>query len=211
MRDRTLVLPADDISSIVLAARWLQDGRAIALPTDTVYGLAAHAFLPRGIRALFRIKGRDPQKAIPILLARIDQVTDVAIDVPEVAWKLARRFWPGPITIVLPKATHISDKLTGGAPSVALRVPDHPLTARLVDALGAPLAATSANPSGQVEATTAEGVRAALGNRVGLILDGGPCRVRVPSTVVDCTARSPLILRRGALVAQVEAFLAELQ
>jgi L-threonylcarbamoyladenylate synthase len=209
--ERVRVLPAELPESVELAVRWLADDRVIAFPTDTVYGLGAHAFHPQAVRKLFRVKARDTQKAIPLLLGCVEDLPLVATNIPEVGWQLARRFWPGALTMVLPKAASVLDELTGGAPTVAVRVPDHPLTARLVAGLGAPLAATSANLSGQPPATTAGEVRQALGRRVHLILDGGECRGKVASTVVDCTVWPPAILRRGALAEDVDQFLDALE
>jgi L-threonylcarbamoyladenylate synthase len=160
-----------------------------------------------GIRALFRVKRRHWRKAIPLLLADIDEVTAVTRQAPQIAWDLARRFWPGALTIVLPKSEMVPDVLTAGTPSVAVRVPDHPVVAQLVRSAGAPLAATSANVSGELEATSAEAVLAALGSNVGLILDGGRSAGGVPSTVVDCTCRPPKVLRRGTLASEVEEVL----
>jgi len=203
-----LILPADRARSIERAVALLRAGGIVGLPTDTVYGLGAHASIATAIERLYEIKGRERQKAIPVLLARTEDVTSVVSAVPEVARRLAERFWPGPVTLVLPKAPTLLDVLTGGADSVAVRVPAHAVTRRLILALGAPLATTSANLSGQREATTAQEVRQALQDRVPLILDGGRCPGGVASTVIDCTTIPPRLLRRGALAAEVAAFLA---
>ncbi len=201
------VLHVSQPGSIERAVEFLRAGEAIAFPTDTVYGLGAHSGIASAIEKLYAIKGRDHQKAIPLLIARAEDVGIVAQQVPEIAWRLAERFWPGPVTIVLPKAAAVLDALAAGTNSIAVRIPAHPVTLQLISALGAPLAATSANLSRQPEATTAEEVRSALRDRVRLVLDGGRCPGGVPSTVVDVTTAPPVIRRRGALATEVEAFL----
>jgi L-threonylcarbamoyladenylate synthase len=132
----------------------------------------------------------------------------VAVEVPEVAWRLAERFWPGPLTMVVPKAAAVLDVLTAGGPCVAVRVPAHDAVLRLIAALRAPLAATSANLSGQREAVTADEVQAVFGAQLQLILNGGRCAGGVASTVVDVTVTPARIRRRGAVAQEVEAFLA---
>jgi len=207
---KVLVLPASQRGSIGRAVAMLHAGGVVAFPTDTVYGLGAHSHMASAIEKLYEIKGREHQKAIPLLLARVEDVASVTREVPEVAWRLAERFWPGPVTLVLPKAATVLDVLTAGTGSVAVRIPAHAVTLELISALGAPLAATSANLSGQPEAVTAEEVQDALGARVTLVLDGGRCPGGVASTVVDLTSSPPTIRRRGALVSEVEAFLTNL-
>ena len=201
------VLLASQAGTIEQAVAILRTGGVVAFPTDTVYGLGAHSGMASAIEKLYQVKGREWQKAIPLLIARIEDVTTIAVQVPEIAWRLAERFWPGPVTLVLPKAATVLDVLTGGANSVAVRIPAHAVALKLISALGAPLAATSANLSGQPEAVTAGEVQHALGERVELILDGGCCPGGVPSTVVDVTTIPPIIRRRGALVSEVQAVL----
>ncbi|MGQ9493259.1 MAG: L-threonylcarbamoyladenylate synthase [Anaerolineae bacterium] len=204
-----LVLPASQPDSIEQAVAILRDGQVIAFPTDTVYGVGAHGFIASAIERLYALKGRERQKAIPLLIARIEDLTMVAVGIPAVTWKLAERFWPGPVTLVLPKAAKVLDVLTAGGNSVAVRIPGHDVTLQLIAALGAPLAATSANLSGQSEVVTAEETRAIFGTQLALILDGGRCPGGIPSTVVDVTKFPPRILRRGALAEEVEAFLSQ--
>lgn len=206
MRIKVPVLPANP-NSIKQAVALLRAGQVVVFPTDTVYGLGAHGFVASAIEKLFDLKGREFQKAIPLLLGCAEDVMRVAVDIPPIAWRLAERFWPGPLTIVLRKAATVLDVLTAGRDSVAVRVPGHDIALQLIAALGAPLAATSANLSGQREAVTAEEAGAIFGNRVALILDAGRCPGGIPSTVVDVTVDPPLIRRRGALVAEIEAFL----
>lgn len=205
------VLRADDPEAIRRAVDVLRAGEVIALPTDTVYGLGADSRLGPAIKRLYQIKERDRGKAIPLLLAHAEDMIQVASRVPDIAWRLARQFWPGALTMVLPRAAHLLRVLTPNSESVAVRVPAHPTVLRLVALLGAPLATTSANISGEREAVTAEEVQAVLGERVPLILDDGRCPGGVASTVIDVTADPPRILRRGALGDEVEAFLQALQ
>jgi L-threonylcarbamoyladenylate synthase len=207
--ERIQVVPASKPGAIASAVEVLQRGEVIALPTDTVYGIGAHGFCERAIEQLYEIKGRDRLKAIALLIAGVEDMKRVAVDVPEVAWQLAERFWPGALTLVLPKAAAVLDVLTGGGDSVAVRVPDHAVALELIRALGAPLAATSANLSGQAEACTAQQVLAALGERVPFVLDGGRCPGGVASTVVDVTVRPPVIRRPGPLAREVHKLLSE--
>ena len=204
---RARVLAASRPGSISSAVEALRRGEVVAFPTDTVYGLGAHSGISLAIEKLYEIKGREHQKAIPLLVAGVEDMLRVTSAVPGIAWRLAGRFWPGPLTIVLPRAITVLDVLTGGADSVAVRIPAHAVALDLIKTLGVPLAATSANLSGQPEALTAQEVGIALGERLTLILDGGRCPGGVASTVVDVTAWPPVILRRGALVDEVEAFL----
>ena len=192
------VLSADDPESIMAAASLLSAGRVIAFPTDTVYGLGAHGFVSRAVEELYALKGRHRQKAIPLLIGDIADLTSVAASVSESAWCLAERFWPGPLTLVLPRAQGLLDVLTAGGPSIAVRLPAHAQALRLIKTVGVALAVTSANLSGQKEAVTAEEVAEAFGDRVPLILDGGRCPGETPSTVVDVTVSPARIRRRGA-------------
>ncbi len=207
---RTVRILHAEREAIEQAVALLRGGGVVALPTDTVYGLGAHSAMAIAIDKLFRVKERERLKAIPLLIARSEDLASVAVQVPEIAWRLAERFWPGPVTLVVPKAATVLDVVTGGSPSVAVRVPAHEVALQLITALGAPLATTSANLSGKAEAVTAEEVHRALGERVRLILDGGRCPGGVASTVVDVTTDPPAIRRRGAMIDQVEAFLSRL-
>lgn len=197
MSSQTGVLPAHRSDAIERAAEMLQHGGLVAFPTDTVYGVAAHGFQPEAIQRLYEAKARPRNKAIPLLLASADDVVRVARHVPEAAWRLAERFWPGSLTLVLLRAADLPPVLTAGGDSVALRVPDHPVALTLIRSVGGPLATTSANRSGGPDPVTAEDVEHQLGGRIDVILDGGPCPGGVPSTVLDLTADPPRILRRG--------------
>jgi L-threonylcarbamoyladenylate synthase len=196
---KTRVMHADDSQAMRRAQRLLRSGQAVAFPTDTVYGVGAHAFQPKAVSALFAIKGRPADKAIPILVAQIEDVTRVARLVPAVAWELVERFWPGGLTVVLPSAERVPSIVTAGGDTVAIRCPDHPIPLALINALGAPLAATSANLSGQPAPTTAHQAVAQLAGRVPLIIDGGECPGGIPSTVLDLSVSPPRLLRAGAI------------
>jgi len=205
------VLQAGQSDRFAQAVAVLRSGGVIAFPTDTVYGLGAHGFLASAIDKLYALKGRERQKAIALLIASVEDVQTVAVQVPEIAWRLAERFWPGPVTLVLPKAATVLDVLTAGSETVAVRIPEHDVALQLISRLGAPLAATSANLSGQPEAVTAGEVREIFGAQVRFLLDGGRCPGGVPSTVVDLTVTPAQIRRRGAVADEVEAFLSEMR
>lgn len=189
-------------------ARVLREGGLVAAPTETVYGLAANALDPVACRAIFRAKGRPATDPLIVHLRSTRDLATVAVPNPA-ALLLAKKFWPGPLTLVLPKLPVIPAVVSAGLPSVAVRVPAHPLFRRLLALSGLPLAAPSANPFGYVSPTTAEHVRAGLGHRIGHILDGGPCAVGVESTIVDLRdPAAPVLLRPGAVThAQLEAAL----
>jgi L-threonylcarbamoyladenylate synthase len=184
------------------AIQVLRAGGLVAFPTDTVYGVAAHAWLPEAVEQLYVAKQRPRDKAIPLLIAGVDGLLQLAIDVPGSAVVLARRYWPGALTLVLRRTPRVPDAVTSGQETVAVRVPDHPVTQALIAGLGAPLAATSANLSGQPAPDTAQGVLAQLDTRVDLILDGGACPGGIASTIIDLTVTPPTILRAGGISPQ---------
>jgi L-threonylcarbamoyladenylate synthase len=184
---------------IVYAARLLGAGGVIALPTETVYGLAADALNPAAIRRVYAIKGRPLDHPLIVHLADPAHIDRYAVGVPPAARLLAARFWPGPLTMVLRKSEAVPLEVTGGQPTVALRTIDHPLAQAILKRFGGAVAAPSANRFGRVSPTMAEHVRADLGDEVDLIVDGGPARVGVESTIVDLTGAVPAILRAGAI------------
>jgi L-threonylcarbamoyladenylate synthase len=186
---------------IARAVKVLRGGGVVAFATDTVYGVGANAFLPEAVERLYVAKRRLRNKAIPLLLSGIDDLRQVASHIPEEGYALAERFWPGALTLVLRRTSKVPLIVTAGGETVAVRVPDHPLPQRLIAELGVPLAATSANLSGQPPPVTAEGVLAQLDGRIELILDGGTCPGGVASTVLDLIAGPPRILRQGGLSA----------
>jgi len=193
------VYPADLPSALPEAIKLLKAGSLVAFPTDTVYGVAAHAFLSQAVARLYAAKERPRERAIPLLLAKSGDLPLVARDIPPIAWPLLERFWPGGLTLVLFRKATVPDIVCAGGETVAVRVPDHPLAQALIEGTGAPLATTSANLSGRPEPVTAGEVCQQLGGRIALILDGGPSPGGVPSTVVDLTLSPPAVLRKGAI------------
>ena len=195
---RPRILPDDDASRAEAVAL-LRAGEIVALPTDTVYGIAADLALPDAIERLFAAKRRPPEKAVALLLADADQAAVLGIVGPA-ARELAARFWPGGLTLVLPRRpdARLPDVLAAGAPTVGLRVPDHPAPRALAAVLG-PLPTTSANLSGEPDARDAREIAERLGPAIALVLDDGPVRGGPASTVVDCSAERPVIRRAGAI------------
>jgi len=181
------------------AAEVLRAGGLVAFPTETVYGLGAHALDPAAIESIYRAKGRPSYNPLIVHVADVGAARRLAAGWPEAAELLAARFWPGPLTLVLPKSSEIPDAVSAGLPTVALRVPAHPVAHALLRTAGIPLAAPSANRSTEISPTTAEHVRRSLGDRVELILDGGPCPVGIESTVLSLAGGVPTVLRPGTL------------
>ncbi len=193
------------LDPIARAVGILRDGGLIGLPTETVYGLAADAANPLAVARMFAAKGRPADHPVIVHLARAQQMRDWAIDVPDIAWALARRFWPGPLTLIVKRATHVLDAVTGGQDTVGLRVPSHPMAQALLVEFGDGVAAPSANRFGRISPTTAQHVRDEFGDVVELVLDGGPCEVGIESTIVDCSRNAPRILRPGRITAEMVA------
>ncbi|WP_235619163.1 L-threonylcarbamoyladenylate synthase [Embleya scabrispora] len=184
---------------IAKAVAVLRDGGLVALPTETVYGLGADAENPAAVARIFTAKGRPPDHPLIVHLAGAERLADWVAEVPETARLLAEHFWPGPLTLVLRRGRRVSPEATGGLETVAVRVPDHPVALALLSAFGGGIAAPSANRFGSVSPTTADHVRAELGDAVDFVLDGGPCDVGVESTIVDATGDVPSILRPGGV------------
>ena len=181
------------------AVRILRNGGVAAIPTDTVYGLAAAFDDEKAVDRVFRIKSRPSGLAVPLLLDDASSVDQYVADVPESLWALAKTFWPGPLTIVLSKSHHVSNKLTAGRDTVGLRVPDHWLPRYISKSLGRAITGTSANLSGSPSLTTAQAVSEQLGHLVDLVIDGGTARGPTASTVVDLSGDMPTILREGSI------------
>jgi L-threonylcarbamoyladenylate synthase len=184
---------------IKAAVDLLRAGELVAFPTDTVYGVGAIAWDAAAVGKLYTAKLRRLDKAIPILLADPADLALVTRDLSPAALRIAERFWPGPLTLVVPKAGRVPPEVTAGGDTVAVRIPDHEVARALIRAAGAPLATTSANISGQASAVTAAEAEAQLGGRVALVLDGGRCPGGVASTVLDLTGPTPRILRAGPI------------
>jgi L-threonylcarbamoyladenylate synthase len=189
-------------TSITKAVEVLRAGGLVAFPTETVYGLGADASQAEAVRRIFRAKGRPVEHPLIVHLAGTDQLATWARTIPDAARQLAERFWPGPLTLILPRAAQVLDEVTGGQDSVGLRVPSHPLAVQLLQAFGGGIAAPSANRFGRVSATTAEHVRRELGDAVDYILDGGACPVGIESTIVDLSSGAPVLLRPGRITLQ---------
>jgi L-threonylcarbamoyladenylate synthase len=201
-RMETVCLTAQDPAAVDRAVEALRGGELVAFATDTVYGLGAHGLAPEAIAHLYGVKGRPVNLAIPLLLPDAEALESVCVAIPPVAWRIAERFWPGGLSLVLHRAPVVPAIVTAGGSTVAVRVPDHRLVRELCRRLDAPLAATSANRHGQPAAITAAGVQAALGGRIPLILDGGTCPGGVASTLLDLTVSPPAILRPGPVTAE---------
>lgn len=207
---KRIMLKPELLSQIDTAADILRKGGVVAVPTETVYGLAADASNPAAVKRIFEIKGRPADHPLIVHIADESQLTHWAREVPTAAKLLARHFWPGPLTLILPRSSHVSDSITGGQDTVGLRVPDHPVALALLRALGpaTALAAPSANRYGRISPTTAAHVLDELGDSVDMILDGGPCQVGLESTIVSCIGDTVTILRPGGVpVSAIETVL----
>lgn len=194
--------------AIARAVEMLRAGKLVAFPTETVYGLGADAANPDAVRCVFAAKGRPADHPVIVHLAEKEQMGGWARAVPPMAERLADAFWPGPLTLVLPRAARVLYLVTGGQETVALRVPSHPVAHDLLTAFGGGVVAPSANRFGRLSPTRAAHVRAELGDAVDLILDGGPATVGVESTIVDVSGNRPVLLRPGGITpAQLAAVL----
>jgi len=193
----TEIVGATHPSALRRASEVVQAGGIIAFPTDTVYGVGATPWLDSAVRRLYAVKERPESKAIPLLLASADHLERVAIPAPS-CWRVIEAFWPGGLTLILAKTAAVSEAVSAG-PSVAVRVPGLGLARELIEAVGGILAVTSANVSGQPSPVTAADVQEQLGGRIELIIDGGPCKHGVSSSILDCTVAPPRLLRRGAV------------
>jgi len=184
---------------LIEASEILARGGVVAIPTETVYGLGADAANPDAVRRVFAIKGRPTNHPVIVHVSGVDDLPRWSRQPPRAAYLLAERYWPGPLTLVLPRASRVPDAVTGGQETVALRAPAHPLTQALLAHFGGGIAAPSANRFGRVSPTTAEHVRADLGDEVDLVLDGGPCRIGLESTILALVGARPTLLRPGAI------------
>jgi L-threonylcarbamoyladenylate synthase len=192
-----------DKKSLVRAGKLIRAGKLVAFPTETVYGLGANALDSAAVERIYEAKGRPSTSPLIVHVDSVEMARDLVLEWPGRAETLARRYWPGPLTLVLPKQKRIPDIVTAGLPTVGLRVPAHPLAIALIREAGVPVAAPSANRFAQLSPTTARHVRDALGDQVELILDGGPTMVGIESTVLSLAVSPPLLLRPG-MVSQNE-------
>ena len=186
-------------AAIEKAVRLLAEGALVAFPTETVYGLGADATNADAVRRIFTVKGRPADHPVIVHLRGGDDLVRWAREIPAGAAALAERFWPGPLTVILARASHVLDQVTGGQDSVGLRVPSHPVARALLEAFGGGIAAPSANRFGHVSPTTAAHVAADLGDAPALIVDGGACDVGIESTIVAFRGDEPMLLRPGAI------------
>jgi L-threonylcarbamoyladenylate synthase len=193
----TEIAPAGDPAVLEKALSVLQAGGLVAFPTDTVYGLGTFVHNTAGIQELYAVKERSPDKAIAVLVSSLAQLTQITTAMSEMARKFAAAFWPGPLTLILPRHPSLPEILSP-YPTIGVRMPDHPLALSLIDKAG-PMAVTSANISGETSASTAQEVYVQLQGRIALILDGGRTPGGLPSTVVDCRGDEPAILRQGPI------------
>jgi len=185
--------------SIRDAVAILRRGGLVAFPTETVYGLGADASNPAAVARIYHVKGRPAAHPVIVHIGDVGQLDRWAREIPEAATKLAARFWPGPLTLVLRRATGVGDGLTGGEDTIGLRLPNHPVALELLRQFGGGIAAPSANKFGRISPTTAEHVRNDLCGEVDLILDGGPCEIGIESTIVDLSRGRPVLLRPGRI------------
>lgn len=207
----TQLLPATP-ENITLAAEIIRQGGLVAFPTETVYGLGANALDERAVQRIFEAKGRPAADPLIVHLSGVDEIGRVARQTPEIARKLAAAFWPGPLTLILPKQPQVPDLVTSGLDTTALRVPNHPVALALLRASGVPIAAPSANRFGHTSPTTAQHVWQDLEGRVDMILDGGAAPVGVESTVLDVSTAPARILRPGGVTREMlEALIGPVQ
>lgn len=204
----TLLLDANSAADVAHCAQLLKQGQLVAVPTETVYGLAADATNPAAVSAIFSAKGRPAHHPLIVHLADKTQLPHWASRISSAAYALAEAFWPGPLTLLLPKADHVSPVVTGGLTSVGLRVPAHPVLLALLQQQQLALAAPSANLYKKLSPTSAQQVMAGLNGRISAVLDGGPCAFGLESTIVDLTGTVPTIVRAGPIsAAQLAAVL----
>ncbi len=186
-------------TSVEVARKFLEEGKLVAIPTETVYGLGGNALNAKAVAEIFRVKDRPSFDPLIVHVSNLEGAKDYVREIPAAAEVLAQQFWPGPLTLLLPKNEKIPDLVTAGLDRVGLRCPDHPITLQLLQQISFPLAAPSANPFGYVSPTTAQHVHDQLGDKVSYILDGGPCRVGIESTIIGWEDAEPVIYRLGGL------------
>ena len=195
----TLLLSAADANTPNIAAEIIKTGGLVAIPTETVYGLGANGLDPEAVAKIFQAKGRPQDNPLILHISGPEQIEELCHHIPQAAYALAEAFWPGPLTMVLPARSVVPKCTTAGLPTVAVRCPDSEVTREIIRLAGVPVAAPSANISGKPSTTTAEHVRHDHDGRIDAIVDGGPCRVGVESTIVDLSEERPRLLRPGGI------------
>ena len=197
---KTIMLsPQNDKNAVNTAASLIKQGEVVGMPTETVYGLAANALNGKAVAKIFRAKGRPQDNPLIVHIADFDRIYELCPAVPPQAKALAKAFWPGPLTMIVPKGDCIPQEVSCGLDTVGIRLPAHPLARDLIRAAGVPLAAPSANTSGRPSTTTAEHVLRDMDGKIAAILDGGPCGVGVESTVITLALDKPRLLRPGGI------------
>jgi L-threonylcarbamoyladenylate synthase len=186
------------IEAVHRTVRALENGGVVVFPTDTVYGVAASVFRPQAVARIYRLKGRSYKKPLPLLVAGFDQARALVEPISRRLMKLLDDYWPGPLTVVF-KTSDLGKWATGGKPTVAIRIPDHPVTLAILRAANIPLATTSANPSGRPPAATGRAAARIFRNRVDVLVDAGPCPGGEPSTVLDASSFAWTLVREGAV------------
>ena len=196
---QTQVISAADPRCAAMAAQLIKEGRLVAIPTETVYGLGANGLDESAVARIFEAKGRPQDNPLILHICGVEQVELFCRDVPETAYRLAEKFWPGPLTMVLPARDCVPRRTTGGLDTVAVRCPDNDVTRQIIRLAGVPVAAPSANISGKPSTTTAQHVLHDHDGKIEAVVDGGPCRVGLESTIVDLTGGRPRLLRPGGV------------
>ncbi len=200
----------ENFDDFVRAGNLLKNGEVVAIPTETVYGLAASAFSPDAVGKIFKAKGRPQDNPLIVHISDFDDLAKITEEVPETAIRLAENFWPGPLTLILKKNEKIPLEVTAGLSTVAVRFPSHKYARAVIEAAGVPLAAPSANLSGKPSPTSAQHVMRDLAGKIPMIIDGGECEVGLESTVIDLTGEKPMLLRPGAVtLSQLRSVLGE--
>ncbi len=198
--------------AIYQAAEILRKGGIVAFPTETVYGLGADAFNPLAVARVFEVKGRPYFDPLIVHVAGLKDLSKLAVEIPVQAKKLMESFWPGPLTVVLLKKEDVPEIVTAGLSTVAIRMPRHPMTLRLIELADSPIVGPSANPFGYLSPTRAEHVREQLGDRIDFVLDGGPCEVGIESTILSFSEEKPKLLRPGGIpLEEIESIIGKVE
>lgn len=199
---KTQRLQGDSTNDMKRAAELLMHGGLVAVPTETVYGLAANAADENAVKKIFEAKGRPANHPLIVHVPNSEQLSQWAVDIPDEAYQLAEKFWPGPLTFLLKKHDHVNDVITGGLDTIGIRNPAHPVLLSLLKKTGLGVAAPSANPYKKLSPTTADQVFETLNGKIDAVLDGGPCDVGIESTILDLTSNQPTVLRPGPITAR---------